>query len=157
MDPGSWTFPACRLQRSWPVALVVYLVTRPRGTASLLVAVLSAVALGWQVWMILPYTALWPQQMVAAEACNPGAARALSHGECPARTTGAPAAFWRSSKKPIPTSFFSPRSISGGRASWPGWKTRTPHTILEPLSNTYGMGPLFPVPAERRRDPLHSG
>jgi len=62
-------FPRLQIAAVLIAALFLYMWSGPRGTKALVVVALHTVALTWQVWMILPYTPLWPHQMNTAGAC----------------------------------------------------------------------------------------
>ncbi|MCG6114864.1 MAG: endonuclease/exonuclease/phosphatase family protein [Mesorhizobium sp.] len=132
-------FPRLQIAAVLAVALLVYWWTRPRGRTSLLVAALSVVALGWQVWMILPYTAVWPQQMVAAQACTPEQrvrflmANVLQDN----RNSGGLLAI---AEDTDPDVILLTEIDQWWAREVAGLEDTHPHTLLEPLSNTYGMG-----------------
>ena len=62
-------FPRLQIAGVLIVALLIYWWTRQRGTGAVVVSAIALAALSFQVWMILPYTPIWSQQMISANAC----------------------------------------------------------------------------------------
>ena len=136
-------FPACRLQRSWPLPWSSTGLTRPaRDGEPGLFPWLSGRGSGLASVMILPYTALWPQQWWRRKPA-PGEPRALSHGECP---EGQPE-LRRPSGDVVRnrSRIISSTEIDQwwARRVWPGWKTRYPHYNPGAPIQYLRHGPLF--------------
>ena len=62
-------FPRVQIAGVLIVALFIYSWTRQHGTGAVVVSAIALSALSFQVWMILPYTPIWSQQMISASAC----------------------------------------------------------------------------------------
>ncbi|WP_099864769.1 endonuclease/exonuclease/phosphatase family protein [Pararhizobium haloflavum] len=133
-------FPRLQIAAVLLIALLIYRWTGPCGaTAGALLTAASVVALLWQAWMIVPYTAAWPQQLLSAEVCTGDArvrfllANVLQENRQFDRLLDLVAETdadiillteiddqWTEAIEPLAGTY--------------------PYTILEPLSNTYGIG-----------------
>ncbi len=63
-------FPRLQIAAVLLATLPIYWLARQRaGTVAVLVVSVSIAALAWQIWKILPYTPVWNQQMISTAAC----------------------------------------------------------------------------------------
>lgn len=132
-------FPRLQIAVVLVAALFVFLLSRPRGTRAILVAALSAVALAWQVCMILPYTGVWKEQMVAADGCPAGQRVRFLMANVLQDNRNADLLLALVEDTDFDIVLLT--EIDARWASQVERLTRThPSTIVEPLSNTYGIG-----------------
>jgi endonuclease/exonuclease/phosphatase (EEP) superfamily protein YafD len=132
-------FPRLQIAAVLIVALLVYWWARRGGTGAVVVAAVSLAALAWQVWMIVPYTLIWPQQMIAANACaDKQRVRFLMANVLQENRNSQ--GLLHIAEKADPDIILL-TEIDPWWAREVGGLARThPRTILEPLSNTYGIG-----------------
>jgi endonuclease/exonuclease/phosphatase (EEP) superfamily protein YafD len=140
-------FPRLQIAAVLAVALLAFWWAGPRGVFAGVVTLASLVALGWQVWMIAPYTPVWPPQMLAATACPEGArvrflmANVLQDN----RNSEAVLQVVRDTEPDLVL-------LTEIDAWWADEMAELavshPQTILEPRSNTYGMGLWSRLPLE---------
>jgi endonuclease/exonuclease/phosphatase (EEP) superfamily protein YafD len=64
-------FPRLQISVALVLALLVYWPLSSRGVASTAITAASVISLAWQIWLIIPYTSLWQQQMISAAGCEP--------------------------------------------------------------------------------------
>ena len=144
LDTDKWwirvlDFPRMQFAVVLLAALLVYGATRPQGIAAIVLLAVGAAALAWQVRVILPYTPAWQRQMRSA----PG--------------TPAPQRVRLLIANVLQDNRDSARLLQRVEETDPDLVLLTeiddrwareisrlvethPHTILEPRSNTYGMG-----------------
>lgn len=140
-------FPRLQIAAVLLVALAVFGFAGPRGLLGGSVAVASLAALGWQVWMIAPYTPVWPRQMLATTACADGKrvrflmANVLQDN----RDSRTLLALVRETNPDLVLL----TEIDDRWASEVAALSAThPETILEPRSNTYGIGLYSRLPLQ---------
>lgn len=132
-------FPRLQIAVVLAVALPVLWWAGGRSVAVVALSLASLVALAWQAWLILPYTPVWTPQMVAAASCRDDSrvrflmANVLQDN----RNT---AELLRVAEETRPDIILLTEIDEHWAREVAGLETTHPHTILEPRSNTYGMG-----------------
>ena len=140
-------FPRLQIAVVLAVALLVFWWAGPRGVLAGVVALASLVALGWQTWMIAPYTPVWPRQMLQATACPDGArvrflmANVLQDN----RNSQAVLQLVRDTD---PDVVLLTETDQWWADEMAGLTVSHPEMILEPRSNTYGMGLYSRLPLQ---------
>jgi endonuclease/exonuclease/phosphatase (EEP) superfamily protein YafD len=132
-------FPRLQIAGILLLSVLAYWATRPRGRTAVMISAASVVALGWQGWTIVPYTSAWPQQMIAAKSCDQQRrvrfliANVLQENRDPRLLL--------SVVGETDPDLILLTEIDEWWADQVAVLERThPDTILEPLSNTYGIG-----------------
>ncbi len=132
-------FPRLQIAVVLAVALLTFGWAGPRNVAAGVLAAVFLVALAWQLWMIAPYTAVWPRQMLAATAC-PDAGRVrflMANVLQDNRNAQAVLELVRDTDPDVVLLTEIDRKWADEIAEL---AVSHPQTILEPRSNTYGMG-----------------
>ena len=132
-------FPRLQISAVLVLALLIYWLLSSRGIASSLLISASVISLVWQVWLIAPYTALWKLQMISASGCEPqGRVRFLIANVFQGnRNAGSLLSLVR---KTDPDVILLTEMDKQWERDVVSLKASYPATVLEPLSNTYGIG-----------------
>lgn len=132
-------FPRLQIAAVLVLALSIYWLLSSRGIASYLIISASVISLVWQVWLIAPYTALWKRQMISAAGCEPqGRVRFLIANVFQGnRNAGSLLSLVR---KTDPDVILLTEMDKQWERDVVSLKASYPATVLEPLSNTYGIG-----------------
>jgi endonuclease/exonuclease/phosphatase (EEP) superfamily protein YafD len=140
-------FPRLQIAVVLAAALLVYWWAIRRGTTAVLIAGVSAIALAWQVWMILPYTAVWQKQMVAADTCAAGRdVRFLMANVLQDNRDSR--ALLRIVDESDPDIILLTEVDQWWAGEIAGLARSHPSSIIEPLSNTYGLALYSRLPLD---------
>lgn len=133
-------FPRLQIAALLAVALIVYWLTQ-RGKAGTLfvVTAMSIVSLVWQVWMILPYTAVWKIQMIATDACTADQRVRFMMANVLQENRNSESLL-QLAEQTDPDIILLTEIDEWWVGEIEGLADSHPQTILEPLSNTYGIG-----------------
>jgi endonuclease/exonuclease/phosphatase (EEP) superfamily protein YafD len=132
-------FPRLQIAVVLVAVLPVYWWARPRGTRAAILAGVSMAALGWQVWMILPYTPVWKEQMVATDTCAAGQRVRFLLANVLQENRNAELLL-KIAEETDPDIILLTEIDAWWASEVAGLTVSHPSTILEPLSNSYGMG-----------------
>ncbi|MBA2430789.1 MAG: endonuclease/exonuclease/phosphatase family protein, partial [Chthoniobacterales bacterium] len=130
-------FPRLQIAIGLVVALIVLWWSRPARAKS--IAVMSVVALAWQVWLILPYTPAWKAQMIAAKACPAGQSVRFLLANVLQDNRNAELLL-EVARDTDPDIILLTEIDAWWAGEVESLTASRPSTILEPRSNTYGMG-----------------
>jgi endonuclease/exonuclease/phosphatase (EEP) superfamily protein YafD len=132
-------FPRLQISAILALMLLVYWPLSSRGTVSSAIIIASLVALGWQVWLVIPYTPLWKQQMISADTCEPQVRVRflIANVFQDNRNAESLLSLVRESD---PDVILLTEIDKRWERDVGSLKEDYPATVLEPLSNTYGIG-----------------
>ncbi len=144
IDTDAWwirvfDFPRLQIAVALAVALLALAVAGRRGVPTLLVFAAGLAALAWQSWKILPYTPAWDRQMIAATACPDGSGVRLLMANV-LQTNRAADRLLRLVEEARPDLVLVTEIDDWWAEALGPLRAPFPHTILEPRSNTYGIG-----------------
>ena len=144
VDSDQWwirilDFPRLQIAVVMIAALIVLWWSRSDGIRTILVAAMSVVALAWQVWKILPYTPVWKPQMVAAKAC-PAGQRVRFLMANVLQDNRSAELLLEVARDTDPDIILLTEIDAWWAGEVESLTASRPSTILEPLSNTYGIG-----------------
>ncbi len=132
-------FPRPQFASVLAAALLVLWASSFRARFPTLVSAASVAALIWQIWLIVPYTPLWPAQMVAATGCDRD--RRVRFLLANVRQDNRNAEPLLALARDLDPDVILLTEID------PWWEQAVstlrdshPETVLKPLSNTYGIG-----------------
>lgn len=140
-------FPRLQISAVLLVALLAFLLSGPGRAMAVAITTVSVVALAWQTWLILPYTPAWTVQMTAASSCPEGQrVRFLMANVLQENGHAGPLLDLARETDPdiILLTEINQRWVS----DLDGLTQTHPQTILEPRSNTYGIGLFSRLPLE---------
>ncbi|MFM9858438.1 endonuclease/exonuclease/phosphatase family protein [Pseudoxanthobacter sp. M-2] len=140
-------FPRLQIAVVLAVALVAFWWAGARDAFAGVIAIASLAALGWQVLMIAPYTAVWPRQMLAATACPEGARVRFLMANVLQDNRGSQAVL-QLVRDTDPDVVLLTEIDQWWADEMAGLTASHPQTILEPRSNTYGMGLYSRLPLQ---------
>lgn len=144
IDTDEWwirvfDFPRLQIAVALATALLALAVASRRGALTLLVLAAGLAALAWQGWKILPYTPVWERQMNSASACPAGrGVRFLMANVL--QSNRASDRLLRLVEETRPDVVLVTEIDDWWEDALRSLVASHPHTILEPRSNTYGMG-----------------
>lgn len=132
-------FPRLQISAVLVLALLIYWFLSSRGIAASLIIGASLLSLVWQVWLIAPYTALWKRQMISADGCEPqGRVRFLIANVFQGNRKAS--SLLSLVRKADPDVILLTEMDKQWERDVASLKASYPATVLEPLSNTYGIG-----------------
>jgi endonuclease/exonuclease/phosphatase (EEP) superfamily protein YafD len=132
-------FPRLQISAVLVLALLIYWFLSSRGIATSLIISVSLISLVWQVWLIAPYTALWKRQMISAGGCEPqGRVRFLIANVFQGNRKAS--SLLSLVRKTDPDVILLTEMDKQWERDVASLKASYPATVLEPLSNTYGIG-----------------
>lgn len=144
IDTDAWwirvfDFPRLQIAVALAVALLVLAGTRRRGRVVLLALAAGLAALAWQTWKILPYTPVWDRQMIAGPACPSGSGVRFLMANV-LQTNRAADRVLLLVDEVRPDLVLVTEVDDWWTEALTPLRVPFPHTILEPRSNTYGIG-----------------
>lgn len=140
-------FPRLQIAVVLGIALLALWWAGPRGLGGAALAVAGLVALAWQVWMIAPYTPAWPRQMLAATACPEGARVRFLMANVLQNNRDS-AGLLRLVRETDPDIVLLTEIDDRWAGEVAELASSHPQTILEPRSNTYGIGLYSRLPLQ---------
>lgn len=140
-------FPRPQIAAVLGCALVLHWVTWPRRWVLASISAVSVAAFAWQVWLIFPYTPLATEQMVAASGCEPERrVRFLLANVRQDNRDAAP--LLALAEQTDPDVILLTEIDRWWEENLADLKVSHAGTILEPLSNTYGIGLYSRLPLQ---------
>jgi endonuclease/exonuclease/phosphatase (EEP) superfamily protein YafD len=132
-------FPRLQIAAVLAVALVAYLATRPRAMQAWPILTTLVAALVWQLWLIAPYSPVWQKQMLDGSACDQSErARFLLANVL--QSNRDVQSFLNLVSDVDPDIVLLTEIDAWWVEQIDGLEQTHPHQVLEPLSNTFGIG-----------------
>jgi endonuclease/exonuclease/phosphatase (EEP) superfamily protein YafD len=132
-------FPRLQISAVLVLMLLVYWSLSSRGTVSSPIIIASLVALGWQVWLVVPYTPLRKRQMISADACESQVRVRFLIANVFQENRNADSLL-SLVREVDPDVILLTEIDKRWERDVGSLKEDYPATVLEPLSNTYGIG-----------------
>lgn len=144
IDTDAWwirvfDFPRLQIAVALAAALLVLALAGRRGALTLLALAAGLAALAWQTWKIIPYTPAWDRQMIAASACPAGSGVRFLMANV-LQTNRAADHLLRLVEEVRPDLVLVTEIDDWWAEALTPLQAVFPHAILEPRSNTYGIG-----------------
>ena len=140
-------FPRLQIAAVLVIALPIFWWLGPRGLIAAGITVVSLAALLWQAWMIAPYTPVWPRQMLAATACAEGKRVRFLMANVLQDNRDSPSLL-RLVRETDPDIVLLTEIDDRWAGEMAELASSHPETILEPRSNTYGIGLYSRLPLQ---------